>query len=210
MIAVALVPIGIAFGAPPAETAWLVGGLYLATAIGQPVVGRLVDTYGPRPLFLVGTTLVGIAGVLGALAPQLWVLVAARVLLGFGTCAGYPAAMYLIRREAQRTGRDSPASIHTLLAVSTQTIAVAGPPLGGMLIGLGGWRAVWRAPASTTSPCSSSGWGCVRRAHAGRPLAGAGPVTRSCTNSSLASTTGDSTKGYRSSLPIDRFTALSA
>jgi hypothetical protein len=27
MIAVALVPIGIAFGAPPAETAWLVGGL---------------------------------------------------------------------------------------------------------------------------------------------------------------------------------------
>jgi len=71
MIAVAPVPIGIAFGAPPAETAWLVGGLYLATAIGQPVVGRLVDTYGPRPLFLIGTTLVGLAGVLRALAPQL-------------------------------------------------------------------------------------------------------------------------------------------
>ena len=143
MIAVALVPIGIAFGAPPAETAWLVGGLYLATAIGQPVVGRLVDTYGPRPLFLIGTTLVGLAGVLGALAPQLWVLVVARVLLGFGTCAGYPAAMYLIRREAQRTGRDSPAGILTLLAVSTQTIAVVGPPLGGLLIGVGGWRAVF-------------------------------------------------------------------
>jgi MFS family permease len=143
MIAVALVPIGIAFGAPPAETAWLVGGLYLATAIGQPVVGRLVDTYGPRPLFLIGTTLVGLAGVLGALAPQLWVLVAARVLLGFGTCAGYPAAMYLIRREAQRTGHDSPAGILTLLAISTQTIAVVGPTLGGLLIGVGGWRAVF-------------------------------------------------------------------
>ena len=143
MIAVALVPIGIAFGAPPAETAWLVGGLYLATAIGQPVVGRLVDTYGPRPLFLIGTTLVGLAGVLGALAPQLWVLVVARVLLGFDTCAGYPAAMYLIRREAERAGRDSPAGILTLLAVSTQTIAVVGPPLGGLLIGLGGWRAVF-------------------------------------------------------------------
>jgi MFS family permease len=143
MIAVALVPIGIAFGAPPAETALLVGGLYLATAIGQPVVGRLVDAYGPRPLFLVGTTLVGLAGVLGALAPQLWMLVAARVLLGFGTCAGYPAAMYLIRREADRTGRDSPAGILTLLAISTQTIAVVGPTLGGLLIGVGGWRAVF-------------------------------------------------------------------
>lgn len=143
MIAVALVPIGIAFGAPPAQTAWLVGGLYLATAIGQPVVGKLVDGYGPRRLSLAGTALVGVAGVLGLLAPQLWVLVVARVLLGFGTCAGYPAAMYLIRSEGRRTGQDSPAGILTLLAISTQTIAVVGPTLGGLLIGIGGWQAVF-------------------------------------------------------------------
>ncbi|WP_345412808.1 MFS transporter [Pseudonocardia xishanensis] len=143
MVAVALVPIGIAFGAPPAETAWLVSGLYLATAIGQPVVGRLVDTFGPRRLFLTGTALVGAAGVLGALSPQLWVLVLARVLLGFGTCAGYPAAMYLIRAEATRTGANSPAGILTLLSVATQTISVVGPTLGGLLIGLGGWRGVF-------------------------------------------------------------------
>jgi MFS family permease len=143
MIAVALVPIGMAFGAPPAETAWLVGGLYVATAIGQPVVGRLVDGYGPRRLFLIGTALVGAAGVLGVVSPQLWVLVVARVLLGFGTCAGYPAAMYLIRSEADRTGQDSPAAILTLLAISTQTIAVIGPTLGGLLVGLGGWRSVF-------------------------------------------------------------------
>ncbi|MFC4947381.1 MFS transporter [Pseudonocardia sp. GCM10023141] len=141
MIAVALLPIGIALGAPPSETAWLVSGLYLATAIGQPVVGRLVDIYGPRPLYLTGAVLVGIAGLLGVLAPNLWVLVAARVLLGFGTCAGYPAAMSLIRSEATRTGVDSPSGILTVLAVSTQTIAVLGPTLGGLLIGVGGWRA---------------------------------------------------------------------
>jgi len=143
MVAVALVPIGIAFGASPADTAWLVSGLYLATAIGQPVVGRLVDTYGPRTLFLVGTTLVGLAGVLGLLAPQLWVLVVARVLLGFGTCAGYPAAMYLIRSEAARTGMTSPAGILAVLTVSTQTISIIGPTLGGLLTGAGGWRAVF-------------------------------------------------------------------
>jgi MFS family permease len=61
MIAVALVPIGAAFGVLPSATAWLVSALYLATATGQPVVGRLVDTYGPRRLFLAGATLVGIA-----------------------------------------------------------------------------------------------------------------------------------------------------
>lgn len=140
IIAVSLIPIGVAFGAPPAATAWLVTSLYLATAIGQPVVGKLVDAYGPRTLFLVATSLVGIAGVIGAAAPNLGVLVVARVVLGFGTCAGYPAAMYLIRSEAERTGRQSPAGVLTVLAVSSQTIAVIGPTLGGLLIGLGGWR----------------------------------------------------------------------
>jgi nicotinamidase-related amidase/predicted MFS family arabinose efflux permease len=141
IVSVALVPIGVAFGAPPSETAWLISALYLATAVGQPVVGRLIDTFGPRQLFLPATALVLLAGVVGTAAPNLTVLIVARVVLGFGTCAGYPAAMRLIRDEGDRTGKDSPTGILTILAISTQTIAVIGPPLGGLLIGLGGWRA---------------------------------------------------------------------
>ncbi|HEY2194082.1 MAG TPA: MFS transporter [Actinomycetospora sp.] len=158
LIAVALVPIGIALGAPASETAWLVSGLYLATAVGQPVTGRLVDLYGPRPLYLVGTALVGLGGLLGALAPDIWTLVGARVLLGLGTCAGYPAAMSLVRGEAARTGRDSPEGILTLLSVSTQTIAVIGPTLGGLLIGLGGWRATFTINVPLAVACLVVGW----------------------------------------------------
>ncbi|MER7971561.1 MFS transporter [Streptomyces sp. NPDC096080] len=153
MIAVALVPIGIAFGAPPAETAWLVSALYLATAVGQPVVGRLVDMFGPRTLYLIGTGLVGVAGLLGALAPSLGALIGARVLLGFGTSAAYPAAMQLIRRENERTGKDSPAAVLTALAVANQTVAVVGPALGGLLIGLGGWRAVFTVNVPLSAAC---------------------------------------------------------
>lgn len=141
IIAVALAPIGAAFGAPTSQTAWLVSALYLATSIGQPLVGRLVDAFGPRRLFLIGAVLTAAAGVVGTLAPDLWVLVAARVILGFGTCAGYPAAMYLIRSESDRTGLRSPAGVLTALTVSTQTVAVIGPTLGGLLIDVGGWRA---------------------------------------------------------------------
>ncbi len=140
ILSVALVPIGIALGEPPSAIAWLVTSLYVTTAIGQPVAGRLIDTYGPRKLFLPATALVGIAGVLGTVAPNLVVLVVARVLLGLGTCAGYPAAMRLLRDEADRTGEDSPGGVLTILAISTQTVAVIGPPLGGLLIDLGGWR----------------------------------------------------------------------
>ncbi|MFJ7244730.1 MFS transporter [Kitasatospora sp. NPDC098652] len=153
MIAVALVPVGTAFGAPPAETAWLVSGLYLATAVGQPVIGRLVDTYGPRRLYLAGTALVGLAGLVGVLAPTLGVLVVARVLLGIGTSAAYPAAMHLTRSEAERTGRDSPTGVLTVLAVANQTIAVIGPTLGGLLIGLGGWRAIFAVNVPLSLAC---------------------------------------------------------
>lgn len=158
IVSVALVPIGVAFGAPPAATAWLISALYLATAVGQPVVGRLIDIYGPRRLFLPATGLVGLAGVIGAAAPNLAVLIVARVILGFGTCAGYPAAMRLIRDEAERTGRDSPAGVLTILAISTQTISVIGPPLGGLLIGLGGWRTTLAVNIPIAAVAFTLGW----------------------------------------------------
>ncbi|MBB6735707.1 MFS transporter [Cohnella sp. CBP 2801] len=140
IISIALIPIGAAFHALPSQTAWLVSALYLATAIGQPVVGKLIDLYGPRLLFLIATSMVGLSGVLAVFAPNLWWMVGARVLLGFGTCAGYPASMYLIRREAERTGQESPAGVLTVLAVANQTVAVIGPTLGGLLIEWGGWQ----------------------------------------------------------------------
>ncbi|MBI0381212.1 MFS transporter [Streptomyces albiflaviniger] len=168
IISVSLVPIGVAFGAPPSQTAWLVSALYLATSIGQPVMGRLIDLYGPRRLFLAGAALTGIAGLIGLLAPNLGTLIVARVVLGFGTCAGYPAAMYLIRGEARRTGQESPAGILATLAVASQTIAVVGPPLGGLLIGLGGWRSTF----AVNIPLAAAGLILgVRRLPKERPLA---------------------------------------
>lgn len=158
ILAVSLIPIGAAFGAPPDQTAWLVSGLYLATAVGQPVVGRLIDSHGPRRMFLISTALTGLAGLVGMLAPNLAVLVVARVLLGFGTCAGYPAAMFLIRREADRTGTASPAGVLTILSVSAQTMAVIGPTLGGLLIGLGGWRTTLAVNLPLAAAALAAGW----------------------------------------------------
>lgn len=153
MLAVALIPIGRAFGAAPSQTAWLVSGLYLATAVGQPVIGRLVDAFGPRPLYLLGTALVGVAGVLGVWAPTLGVLVVSRVLLGFGTSAAYPASMSLLRSEADRTGMTSPSGILAALSISNQVISVIGPTLGGLLIAAGGWHLIFAINVPLSAAC---------------------------------------------------------
>ncbi|NUP49264.1 MAG: MFS transporter [Catenulispora sp.] len=153
MLAVALIPIGRAFGAAPSQTAWLVSGLYLATAVGQPVIGRLVDAFGPRPLYLLGTALVGVAGLLGVWAPTLGVLVVSRVLLGFGTSAAYPASMSLLRSEADRTGMTSPSGILAALSISNQVISVVGPTLGGLLIAAGGWHLIFAINVPLSAAC---------------------------------------------------------
>ncbi|QFY10479.1 hydrolase [Nonomuraea phyllanthi] len=153
MLAVALIPIGQAFGASPSETAWLITGLYLATAVGQPVIGRLVDAFGPRPLYLIGTALVGVAGLIGVLSPELWVLIVSRVLLGFGTSAAYPASMFLLRSESERTGVRSPSGVLAGLSISNQVVAVLGPPLGGLLIGVGGWHLIFAVNVPLSAAC---------------------------------------------------------
>jgi len=177
MISVALVPIGIAFGAPAAQTVWLVTALYLVTAVAQPVVGRVVDLVGPRTPYLVGTALVGVAGLLGAFAPTLGLLVLARALLGLGTCAAYPAAMSLVRRATDRSGEGrGTAAVLTVLAVTNQVVMIVGPTLGGLLVGLGGWRAIFLVNVPLAVACLVlGGLRLPRTPGSGRPAADGSP-----------------------------------
>ncbi|MDQ0376423.1 MFS transporter [Amycolatopsis thermophila] len=143
LIAVALVPIGQAFGAGPGATAWLITSLYLATAVGQPVVGLFVDRFGARRVLLAGAAIVMLAGIGGLLAFSLGWLIAVRVVLGIGTCAGFPAAMAVLRKRADAIGGGVPSRILSVLAMASQTVMVIGPTLGGALIGLAGWPAIF-------------------------------------------------------------------
>ena len=143
LIAVALVPIGQSFGAGPAKTAWLISALYLATAVGQPVVGLLVDRHGARRVLLGGAALVVVAGIAGMIPLSVEWLTGVRVVLGLGTCAGFPAAMAVLRHHAEATGQGVPARVLSVLSMSAQTVMVIGPTLGGVLIGLFGWPAIF-------------------------------------------------------------------
>ncbi|GAA4523976.1 MFS transporter [Amycolatopsis samaneae] len=140
MIAVTLVPIGRDLGAGAGRTVWLVTVLYLVTATAQPVMGRLVDTLGARRVLAAGLALVVAAGLLGAFAPAFEVLLVSRILLGLGTATGFPAAMALVRARANAADVPVPGRALAVLATSTQASMAVGPTLGGLLVGLGGWR----------------------------------------------------------------------
>ncbi|MCB5912247.1 MFS transporter [Streptomyces pinistramenti] len=143
MIATSLVAIGQDFHVGAADTAWLISAMYVASAVGQPSMGRLADRQGPRRVFVAGVFVVCAAGLVGALAPTFAVLIASRVLLGIGTSAAYPAAMAMLRAESRRTGRPTPRAVLGRISLAALASAAVGPTLGGLLAATTGWRGVF-------------------------------------------------------------------
>ncbi|MCU1530283.1 MAG: major facilitator superfamily 1 [Frondihabitans sp.] len=144
MIATALVPIALGVHVPVGQTATLVSALYVATTIAQPTAGKAAEVFGPRRVFLVGILLVLLGGVVGGFAPSLTLLLVSRVLIGLGTSCAYPTAMLLIRRRAQAAGLEKPpGGVLGGLQIAGVVTASLGLPIGGVLVALFGWRAVF-------------------------------------------------------------------
>jgi MFS family permease len=143
LIATALVPIAHGLHVSVGQTAALVTALYLASAIAQPTAGKAAEVFGPRRVFLSGIALVAVGGVLGGFAPDLMTLLVSRVLIGLGTSCAYPTAMLLIRRRARDAGLEQPpGGVLGGLQIAGIATASLGLPLGGVLVGALGWRAV--------------------------------------------------------------------
>ncbi|HSZ39105.1 MAG TPA: MFS transporter [Trebonia sp.] len=144
LIATALVPIAHSMSVSVGRTAVLVSALYLACSVAQPTFGKLSEELGPRRVFLTGTVLVLIGGLIGGFAPNLMTLIISRVVIGVGTSAGYPSAMVLVRRRAAWAGLDAPpGNVLGGLAIVGLTLIAVGPPIGGVLVGLFGWRSTF-------------------------------------------------------------------
>jgi MFS family permease len=144
LIATALVPIARGLAVSIGQTAALVTALYLASAIAQPTAGKAAEVFGPRRVFLAGIGLVVVGGLVGGFAQDLLTLLISRVLIGLGTSCAYPTAMLLIRRRARDGGLDQPpGGVLGGLQIAGIATASLGLPIGGVLVGALGWRAVF-------------------------------------------------------------------
>lgn len=137
---VALPALGEAFAAPfPAVQLVAVG--YLASMTASTVfVGRLGDVHGHQRVLVAGLSLFAGASLLAAFAPNLPMLVATRAIQGVGAAVLMTLSLTLMRElgSGQGVGR-AMGLLGTVSAVGT----ALGPSLGGLLLPLAGWRAIF-------------------------------------------------------------------
>lgn len=142
MIAVALVVLRADFGLDVAAVTWVVTSFYLASAAGQPVMGRLADRFGPRRMFMFGMALVAVTCALAPFAPNFALLCVARAVMALGTATAYPSAVVMVGAIAHRANVEAARPLGRLQMANTSAAAV-GPVVGGLLVGLVGWEALF-------------------------------------------------------------------
>ena len=99
MIALALYSIQKDFGLSYLTVSWLISSFYLASAVAQPVAGKLGDLIGRKKMFLGGLILVAISAVGAPLAPAFAILVIMRLFQAVGSGSIYPAGMGMVRES---------------------------------------------------------------------------------------------------------------
>jgi EmrB/QacA subfamily drug resistance transporter len=137
---VALPTLAEAFSASFQQVQWVVLAYLLATTTLIVGVGRLGDLAGRRRLLLAGVGLFTLASALGAVAPTLWLLIAARAGQGLGAAIMMALTMAFVGETVPKAQTGSAMGLlGTMSAVGT----ALGPSLGGVLLAGFGWPAIF-------------------------------------------------------------------
>jgi EmrB/QacA subfamily drug resistance transporter len=122
------------------DLSWVVVAYLLATTVAAPLYGHLGDRFGRRRMLLAALALFTVASLACALAPTLWLLVAARALQGMGGGGLMTLSQALISEHVPPRER---ARFQAYFAALFATASTAGPVLGGVLTQYLSWRSVF-------------------------------------------------------------------
>ena len=116
---------------------WTITGYGLTLAALILIGGALGDRYGRRRIFVVGTAWFGAASILCAAAPNIELLIAARLLQGVGAALLTPGSLSIISSSFAKEDRAKAIGIWSGLSGVTTLL---GPFLGGWLVDTASWR----------------------------------------------------------------------
>ncbi|WPN32543.1 MFS transporter [Pseudomonas sp. P5_109] len=129
-----------AFSASFQAVQWVVLAYLLSITALIVSVGRLGDLMGRRRLLLIGIAVFTVASLLCALAPGLWLLIAARALQGVGAATMMALTLALVSGAVPKEKTGSAMGVlGTMSAIGT----CLGPTLGGVLIAQVGWQGIF-------------------------------------------------------------------
>ena len=123
-----------------ADLQWVLNGYMLTLAALILIGGSLGDRYGRRRIFVIGVIWFTLASALCALAPNVEVLIAARVFQGVGGALLTPGSLAIIEAGFHREDRARAIGAWSALGGIAGAI---GPLVGGWLIEAVDWRAIF-------------------------------------------------------------------
>lgn len=119
---------------------WVVSLYAVVFAAALAPLGRLADVLGRRTLFVGGVAVFTASSLAAALAPDVGILLVARGVQALGAAAMIPSSLGIVLAHTPPDRRVSALGWWT---ASASVAAVAGPVLGGVLVDLVGWRALF-------------------------------------------------------------------
>ena len=128
-------------GASASQSQWVIDIYALVLASLLLLSGAAGDRFGRRRVFQIGLTMFAIGSLLCGLAPDIHVLIAARFLEGIGGSMLNPVALSIISQVF--VGRAERARVFGVWGAVMGVAMALGPMVGGALIELGDWRAVF-------------------------------------------------------------------
>ena len=141
--AIALPSIASALDVTTGVSAWAISLYALMLAVATAVYGRVSDLVGLRLPLATGVALMTTGAVVGALAPDFGVLLAARVVQGAGAAAVPTLGVAIV--SARFVGSARGAALGQVAGIAA-AVSCLGPLAGGAVEGLLGWRAVVALP----------------------------------------------------------------
>jgi DHA2 family methylenomycin A resistance protein-like MFS transporter len=120
---------------------WVTTAYTVAFAALLLSAGAVADAVGARRTFRTAVLAFGVLSALCAAAPSVEVLIGLRALLGAAAAACVPASLVLVARLHPEPARRARA-VATWATISGSAVAL-GPVVGGALVELAGWRAVF-------------------------------------------------------------------
>lgn len=133
--------IGVALHAPLNMLQWTVDGYNLTYALLLMSGGTLADILGRRRVFRWGVGLFTVGSMVSGLAPSATALVLGRVVSGIGAALLLPSTLALLR-VIWVDPRERAHAIGIWAGTNGAAFAI-GPPLGGFLIAVAGWRSIF-------------------------------------------------------------------